>query len=207
MRLVDHDHVPAAVFEMDAVVGAGLQGVDGDDGAVVIVERVGVGGNAGADAVDADGIEAHQRDGEARPHFLLELGHHALHRDDQNALAAATLNEFAQQDADFDCLAKTGRIRHENTLPRLVEGLKSWVELERQVIYCCPVADPQVRIRWWRLAQEAFQVKLGLSELRRVIGDQRGLGRIEDLDPFALDLCEEPRFLVPDDFGDAGDQQ
>ena len=192
---------------MDAVIGAGLEGVDGDDDAVVIVERVGVGGDAGADAVDAGGIEAHQRDGEARPHFLLELGHHALHRDDQNAFSAAALNEFAQQDADFDCFAETGRIRHENALARLVEGLKSRVELERQVIYCCPVADPQVRVRRRRLAQQAFQVKLGLSELRRVIGDQRGLGRIEDLDPFALDLGQESRFLITDDFGDAGDQQ
>ena len=161
VRLIDYDHVPTAIFEMDAVVGAGLQRVDGNDCAVVIVERVGVGGNAGADAVDADGIEPHQRDSEARPHFLLELGHHAFHRDYQNALPAPALNEFAQQDADFDGFAETGRIRHENTLPRLVEGLKSWVELERQVIYCCAVADPQVRIRGRRLAQQAFQVKLG----------------------------------------------
>ena len=108
VRLIDHDDVPAAVFEMDAVVGAGLQRVDGDDGAIVVMERIGIGGNAGADAVDAEGIKAHQRNSEPRPHFLLELGHHALHRDDQDALPAPPLDEFAQQDADFDRLSQAG---------------------------------------------------------------------------------------------------
>ena len=122
-------------------------------------------------------------------------------------LPRAAPDEFAQQDADFDGFAETDRVRHEDALARLVEGLESWIELVRQVIYGCAVADPQVRVRWRRLAQQAFQVKLGFAELRRVIGDQLGLGRIEDLDPFAFDLCEESGFFVTDDFGDAGDQQ
>ena len=87
---------------MDAVIRAGLEGVDGDDDAVVIVERVSVGRDASADAVDADGIEAYEWDGEPRPQFLLELGHHALHRHDQDAFAAAAFDQLAQEDADLD---------------------------------------------------------------------------------------------------------
>ena len=55
-----------------------------------------------------------------------------------------TLDEFAEKDADFDGFAEACRIRHENTLPRLVEGLEGWVELERQVVHCGAVADPEV---------------------------------------------------------------
>jgi hypothetical protein len=35
--------------------------------------------------LDAGAVKAHERDGEARPQFFLELGHHALGGDDEDA--------------------------------------------------------------------------------------------------------------------------
>jgi hypothetical protein len=70
----------------------------------------------------------------------------ALHRDDQDALAAAAFDQFAQEDAYFDGFSQAGRIRHENALSRLIESLQGGVELEGQIVYGRPVADPQVRI-------------------------------------------------------------
>ena len=51
-----------------------------------------------------------------------------------------------------------------------------------------------------------FPGKGGFCETGGVVRNQLGFGRIEDRDALAFDLREETRFLVPDDFGDAGDQ-
>ena len=54
MGFVDDNDVPVCVFEIGAIFGVLLEGIDGDDRPVVIVKRVLIGGDAGADALDAD---------------------------------------------------------------------------------------------------------------------------------------------------------
>lgn len=52
--------------------------------------------DSGADPLETDGIEASERNGEAAPELLLELGKHAFHRQHQDALAFAPADEFGK---------------------------------------------------------------------------------------------------------------
>ena len=101
MGLVDDDHVPACLLQIGAVLRVLLEGVDGDDGLVVVVERVVVGRDAAAHALYADGIEPHQRDGEAVPELLLELREHALHGQHQDPPGPAAGDQLADEDPRF----------------------------------------------------------------------------------------------------------
>ena len=74
---------------MGAVFTVLLDGIDRDDGFVEIVERVMVGRHARANPLEAFGVEADKGDREAGPEFFLELGHHRLDRQDEDAAAAA----------------------------------------------------------------------------------------------------------------------
>ena len=62
VRLVDDDHVPVRLLQVGAVLGILLEGVDGDDRLVVVVEGIVVGRDATPHALDADGVEPRERE-------------------------------------------------------------------------------------------------------------------------------------------------
>ena len=61
-------------------------------------------------------VEPHERDGEARPEFLLELRQHALEGDDEDARAATALNQLSGEDAGFERLAEPSGVGDEDPL-------------------------------------------------------------------------------------------
>ena len=148
MGFVDDDDVPVALVRPNPELGVLFQGVDGNNGLVEVMEGVRVGRDSAADAFEPDGVEAHQRYRETRPEFLLELRHHALGGDHQDSLALAAIDQFAEQDAHLDGLAKANGVGHQNTLPRLFERQQRGIELVRQVVDGRAVADPQVIAGW-----------------------------------------------------------
>jgi hypothetical protein len=119
---VDDDRVPVALVRPDTKFGILLEGIDRDDGLVVVVERVGVGRDAATDALISHRVETDERNREARPELLLELGHHALGRDDEDAFALASGDELTEQDADLDGLAEADGVGLEDPLAGLFEG-------------------------------------------------------------------------------------
>jgi hypothetical protein len=197
--LIDDDDVPVALLQVLAEIALLLEGIDGDDRLVEVVEGVGVGGDILADALDAGAVEAGERDGEARPQLLLELGHHALGRDDQDALAFATADQFRQQNADLDRFAEPDGISEQDALPDLAEGLDRWVKLVWEGVGGGAVADPQVCVSGRRLAEEAFEVEAGVAEARGVVCDEfLGMERFD-----VIDLGQAAGFAASDEFGDS----
>ncbi len=148
MGLIDDDDVPIAFFEVDAEIAFLFQGVHRNDGLIVIVEWVGVSRNILADALDAGAVEAHERNGEARPQLLLELSHHGLRCDNEDAFAFAETDRIGEQDAVTD----------------LPEGLQGGVELKRHDVDCGAVADPQVVVGRRRLTEQTLQVEAGVGK-------------------------------------------
>ncbi len=80
-----------------------------------------------AHPLQAHRIQPDQRNGEAAPEFLLELGEHALERDDQNPLAAPALDQLRGQNAGLQRLAKAHGVGDEDALAGLAQGLERGV--------------------------------------------------------------------------------
>ena len=116
MGFVDHDDVPLRLLQVRAIFGVLLQCVDRDDGFVVVIERVVIGGDAAAYPLNADGVQPCQGDGEAVPELLLELRQHALHGQHEDAPAASPGDEFAYEDASFQRLAETDAVGDQDAL-------------------------------------------------------------------------------------------
>jgi hypothetical protein len=109
-------------------------------------------------------VQAHERNRESRPKLFLELGHHALGSDDEDALALATADEFSEKYADLDGLAEANRIGQQDAVADLAERLQGGVELIGKDVDGGAVANPEVGIRGRRLPEEAFQVKAGFGK-------------------------------------------
>ena len=59
----------------------------------------------------------------------MELRHHTLGRDDQDALALAAVDELAEQDADLDGLPESDGVGNEDALPGLLESKQGRLQL------------------------------------------------------------------------------
>ena len=119
--LIDHHRVPAHLLQLRAVLRA-LQRVHGHDHAGKVRERVAAGRQHLAHALDACGVQAHQRDGEAGPQFLLELLHDVLRRDHEDALTASAADQLGEDHADLECLAQADGIGDEDAGAEIVVG-------------------------------------------------------------------------------------
>ena len=102
---------------------------DKTDDPVEVVEGVHVGRDARLDALDADRVEPHERDGEAGPKLFLELGQDGLEGDDEDAGAAASADQLGEEDADLDGLAEADAAGREDARAELAEGLDGGVPL------------------------------------------------------------------------------
>lgn len=111
--LIDDHGIPADLLQLRAILRR-LERVHGDDDAWEVGKGVLRCRQFLADLLDALAVQAHQRDGETRPQFLLELLHDVLGRDDEDALSPAAADELRQDHADLQRLAQTDGIREQN---------------------------------------------------------------------------------------------
>ena len=158
VALVDDDHVPVALFEVVTILGVVLQCVDGDDRAVVVGERILVGGDPGAHPLQADRIEAHQGNRKAHPDLLLKLGQHGADGHHQNALPAAALDQLAEQDAHFDGLAEPDAVGDQDARAQGLQRPMGGRHLVRGVVDRALVAQVNVVVGRRRAPEQAFQI-------------------------------------------------
>ena len=133
VRLVDDDRVPALLAQM-IEIAVRLQRIDRDDRAVEHRERVARGRHRTAHPLDAHRVQAHEGQGEARPHLVLHLLEHVTGRDDENAVAPAAAHELGQNHADLQGLAQAHGVSQEDTRAqvRRVQGLANRRQLVGQ---------------------------------------------------------------------------
>ena len=117
-----HDHgIPADLLQLRAVLRA-LQRVHGDDNPREIRERIAASRQFLADLLNAVRIQAHQRDGETRPEFLLKLLHDVLRGDHQDALTAAAADELCEDHADFQSFTQADGVGNEHAGAEVIVG-------------------------------------------------------------------------------------
>lgn len=150
-------------FQVGAILRILLQGVDGNDGFVVVIKRIVIGGDAGADTLNADGVQSHQRNRKPAPHFLLKLGEHTLDSQNQNPFAAAPADQLADQNAAGQGFPKAHGIGDQNARPRLLQCLGGGIELVMHPIHGGLVSDIKMVVRGRRLPQQALHYKAGIS--------------------------------------------
>ena len=182
MAFIDDDDIPPRVFEIVAVLQIALEGVDRNDAAIEVVERVVVGRDAVAHPGQANRVQPHQRDRKAAPPLLLELGEHGLLCDDEDALATAPLNQLGGQHAGFQRLAQADGVGDEDARARLPQRLQRRVELVGHQVHHTAMAKMDLLVVGHISAAQALQVEQRRVEGRAGIGHKFGLGRIEDLD-------------------------
>ena len=202
VRLVNDDHVPIGLLQVGPVLGVLLQGVNRDDGFVVVVEGVVVRGDAAADALDADGVEAGERDREAVPELLLELGQHALDGEDEDPPAPAAGDQLADQHSRFEGLAEPHRVGDEDALARLAKRLAGGLQLVANGIHGGGVADVEPFVARRGLPQVAFHEEQAVGEAGRAVADQGRFRGVQHLD-LRLQLGEEDGLPFADEFGHA----
>ena len=205
LALVDDDGVPVTVVQVLLVLLLLLQGVDGDNDLVEVVEGVLVRRDLRLDPLDAHRVEADQRDGEAGPELGLELGEDALEGDDQDALAAAAPDELREQDADLDGLAEADAVRHQDAGTELAQGLCGRVPLVGAAPHGGAVADDEAVVGGRRAAEQGFEVEAGLPVAVAVVADELGVLCLEDL--HVVELGEEQGLLVADELRESDDVQ
>ena len=207
VAFVDDDQVPPGVLKIIPVLQIVLEGVDGNDAAVVVIERVVVGRDAVAHPRQTHRVQTHQGDGEAGPPLLLELGEHGLLGDDQDAFAAPALDQFGGQDAALQGLAQAGAVGDEDARPRLAQGLQGGVKLIGDQVHHAPVAQVDGLVIGHAAPALALQIEQGGVVGGAGVGDQFRLGGVEDLDG-RFQGGEEERGLTPYQVGNpvAGQQ-
>ena len=143
---------------MGPIFHIAFQGIDGHDGFIIVEERIVIGRQLCADVMNLFGIQAHKRNCEAVPHFLLELRHHAFDRDDKDTLSLAAGNQLAHQDTSLQRFAQADRVRNKKALPWPSERNLRRLQLIGHQIHRSFIADMQIRVGRDLLPPLAFQV-------------------------------------------------
>ena len=179
MRLIDDNNIPAGILQMDTVFTVPLDRVDGNDGFVIVMERIMVAGQIPTDTLNLGGIQADQRNGKTLPHFLLELGHHALDGHNENTTAFSTSDQLTNQNTGFQRFTKTDTVRHQDTLTGTGEAHSGGLQLIRHHVHDGVMADVQLRIGRDLLPPEAFQEKARPGKPSRAVRYQRGFRGVD----------------------------
>ena len=94
-----------------------------------------------ANARKAHRVEPHQRNREPGPPLLLELGEHALQRNDEDAFATSPLNQLRGEDPGFERLSEASRVGDQNTSAWLLEGLQRRIQLVGHQVHDTAVSE------------------------------------------------------------------
>ena len=102
-------------------------------------------------------VEAHERDGEARPELVLELLEDRPGGDDEDPLAAPAADELGEDHADLERLAEADAVGDEQPRPGLLERHRDRALLVLELVQQLPVPDgrPRLRDRKRRAAEQA----------------------------------------------------
>jgi hypothetical protein len=160
-----------------------------------------VGGNLAPDALDASRVEPRQRDRETVPELLLELTHHALGRDHQDAARLAAAQQLCCEDASLQRLAQAHGGGDEQARPKLPQYLMRRHQLELQRIHHRLVAQNDGVVLQSRLPQPRFDVQARGNEGGRVVEHQLGLRRVDERD--VLELRQKQRTAIAHSLRDA----
>ena len=162
MGLVDDDEVPPCRLKRRPVLPVVLEGVDGDDGLVELVEGVVVQRDAGPDLADARAVDPDERDRKPGPELLLELGEHRLRRDDEDALSPAAQDELGSEQAGLKGLAEADVVADEDARAGSLQGEADWVELEVEVVDGRLASDLDRFARRGRFPQRGLDMEQGV---------------------------------------------
>ena len=183
--LVDDDRIPPMVTQRVQIAVA-LESVDRDDHAFEERERIAGGRELLADTLNAHRIEPDERDREPAPHLVLHLLEHVAGGDDEDAVTTSAADELRQDHADFERLAQAHGVGEEDARPKVrrVESLADGRQLVLEGVGQHAGRDREGRAveRDGRLAQRRLQPQAGAAVVMGVVGDEGGLGGVEDLD-------------------------
>ncbi len=162
-----------------------------------------------ADFLEAGGIKTGQRNREAGPDFLLELGQHRFDGDDQDPASPAAFDQFGEQDAAFNGFAEADCIGDEEALAGLGERKEGWVELIWENVHGPAVAEVEDVVLRGGGADLGLQHEAGFRIVWAGIADCFGIAGIDDGDfsGFALDGVNETSLLALDQWGQSDDSQ
>lgn len=168
-----------------------------------------VGRDVAADLLEAGGIKAGERDGEAGPDFLLKLGEHGFDRNHQDAPAPTAFDEFGEKDSALDGFSEPDGVRNEEALPGLGEGKERGVELVGEHVHGSPVTEVEDAVLRGGGADVGFQHEAGFGIVRTGVPDGLGISGIDDGDftGFALNGVNKLGFLAFDQGGQPDDSQ
>lgn len=174
-----------------AVAARVLQGVDADDGALVVGERVAVRRDLLADPLETLAVETHERDGETGPQLVLELFEDVAWGDDEDLVAPTTADELAEDETHFEGFAETDCVGDEQAGTQTGERLVCSAALILECFEELTIGDGEVGIgRGDRgLADDRLEEQATAAEVRRVVGDECGVFWPERLD--VVELGEE----------------
>ena len=206
MRLVDDDGVPVHVVEVLAEAAHVLQRVDGDDDPLVVRERVAASRDLPLDSLDADRVQADERDREPRPQFQLELLKDLLRGDDEDAVAASPSDELGEDEADLQGLAESHDVREEDARPQVLEGEFGGALLvgERVEKEAVGHRETALGLRERGAAQRGFQVQPGQGERGRLVAEEHGLAGVEEDRLRVFERGKEDGALLADELAHAG---
>ena len=179
---VDDDDVPIGLFQIVAVFDVLLEGVDGNNGAVKMVERVMVGRDTVAHPLQALRVQTGQTNAETVPELLLELGEHGFDRQHQNALALATGDQLANQNAGFEGFTQTHGIGNQNALARLAQRLAGRLELVGQQVKGGVLAGVDAVVGGDGIAHQGVQIQAAGAVLAGGVVYQLGVLRFQHTD-------------------------
>ena len=164
-------------------VRVALERVDRDDDPLVEGERVAARRDLPLDPLDADRVQPDQRDREPGPQLLLELLEHLLRGHHQDPVAPAAADQLGEDQPDLQRLAQPHHVREEDARPEPFQRELGRALLEGQRVEQEPVRQRQAALGLGQrgAAQGGFQEQPGHGEPRRLVGDEDGLLRLEEL--------------------------
>src|SRR5699024_3010868 len=184
-----------------------LERVHGDDRACEIGEGVATSGDVLLNTLDSGGVQTDERDGEASPQLTLELLQHMRGGDDEDALAAAAPDEFREQDADLEGLPKADHVRDQDAWLRVLHGKRQLGGAGLMVLVIHEEAVGQsesvLGLRQSRLTDDRLEIEPRAAVVGRIVGDQGGQARVEDLD--TVQALVEDRVDTANERRDTGD--
>lgn len=203
------DHGVPAVLPQVGQVAVRLQGVHRDDHPLVERERVPRGRELLAHALDAHGVQSHERQGEPGPHLVLHLLQHVAWGDDEDAISPSAADELGEDHADLEGLAQAHGVREEDPWAEVggVQGLADRVLLVAQRVREHLGGDGElVGVQGdGGLAERGLEPEAGGAVTRGRVPDHARLRRVVRLDPVQV-LVERGRG-VTDQLGEALDRQ
>ena len=197
MALVNDHYVPAGLLDVMTELRVVLQGIDRDDGPVIVLERVLVCGNLRADLVYSVAVQPLEGQGKAVPHLFLELREDGLECNDKDPLSPAALDEFGEHDSHLDSLSQAHAVRYEEPRARELERFPCG----RQLVVCMVIGalkrDGKL-IRGVRIATHGvLQIELREGVPGIVVRYEHHLLGVNQ-DDIILDSSVEDKLLVLD---------